>query len=215
MLGTPDRVQQVVRRTTASSVDYVPVVCGLDASTCSRDTLTQIKNWFNECSRDHECHGLETGHNKNWRGSTNVWTREKEWRQPDEKETREPNADQATGVSKAMHGELPARLIHVGASDDQRDLFIQNVVPDNCRVPYVTLSHCWGSPEGPCPLMLTSGNASKLSHGIPFNDLPKTFADTVEVIRELGVKYLWIDSLCINQSPTQDWRTKPAKIEGI
>ncbi|KAK3172638.1 hypothetical protein OEA41_005962 [Lepraria neglecta] len=165
--------------------------------------------------RGHECHGLETGHNRNWRGSENVWTREKEWRQPDEKETREPNADQATGVSKAMHGELPARLTNVGASDDQLDPFIQTFVPEDRRVLYVTLSHCWGSPEGPCPLMLTSGNASKLSHGILFTDLPKTFADAVEATRELGIKHLWIGSLCINQSSMQDWRTESAKMGGI
>ena len=114
-----------------------------------------------------------------------------------------------------MHGELPARLINVGALDDQRDRFIQNPVPEDRRVPYITLSHCWGSPEGPCPLMLTSGNASKLSHGTPFPDLPKTFADAVEVTRELGIKHLWIDSLCINQSSMQDWRTESAKMGGI
>jgi Heterokaryon incompatibility protein (HET) len=35
--------------------------------------------------------------------------------------------------------------------------------------------------------------------------LPKTIRDAVEVTRELGVPYLWVDSLCILQDDESDW----------
>jgi hypothetical protein len=33
--------------------------------------------------------------------------------------------------------------------------------------------------------------------GIPMTSLPRTFQDTVIVAQNLGIAYLWIDSLCI------------------
>ncbi|KAF2140095.1 uncharacterized protein K452DRAFT_289491 [Aplosporella prunicola CBS 121167] len=34
---------------------------------------------------------------------------------------------------------------------------------------------------------------------IPWNQLPKTYQDAVTVVRELNVRYILIDSLCILQ----------------
>jgi hypothetical protein len=44
-----------------------------------------------------------------------------------------------------------------------------------------------------------------LFRGIFVEELPKTFRDAVIVCRRLGVRYLWIDSLCIMQDRTSDW----------
>lgn len=41
------------------------------------------------------------------------------------------------------------------------------------------------------------------------NELPKTLADAIEVTRQLGYQYLWIDSLCIIQDDEED---KPREI---
>jgi hypothetical protein len=40
---------------------------------------------------------------------------------------------------------------------------------------------------------------------IPNNRLPKTFADAFKVVRSLGIRYIWIDSLCIIQHNEEDW----------
>jgi Heterokaryon incompatibility protein (HET) len=40
--------------------------------------------------------------------------------------------------------------------------------------------------------------------------LPKTFQDALEVTRYFGVRYLWIDSLCILQDSQDDWRRESA-----
>ncbi|KAL8879771.1 MAG: hypothetical protein Q9198_002681 [Flavoplaca austrocitrina] len=42
-------------------------------------------------------------------------------------------------------------------------------------------------------------------NGIVINDLPLTFQDAVNITRNLGYQYLWIDSLCIIQDDPDDW----------
>jgi hypothetical protein len=43
-------------------------------------------------------------------------------------------------------------------------------------------------------------------------ELPKTFRDAVYITRGLGIRYLWIDSLCIIQGNAQDWQTESANM---
>lgn len=40
--------------------------------------------------------------------------------------------------------------------------------------------------------------------------LSKTFLDAIEVTRSLGLRFLWIDSLCIIQDSIEDWATQSA-----
>lgn len=78
---------------------------------------------------------------------------------------------------------------------------------------YVTLSHCWGS-TGPT-LTATKANQQQLSSAIDFDGLPPLFQDAVTISRKLGVRYLWIDSLCIIQDSPQDWQSESAKMSSI
>lgn len=41
--------------------------------------------------------------------------------------------------------------------------------------------------------------------GMPLKEMPQTFIDAVKITRRLGLKYLWIDSLCICQDDPGDW----------
>lgn len=45
--------------------------------------------------------------------------------------------------------------------------------------------------------------------------MPSTFQDAVTITRTLGLKYLWIDSLCIIQDDDSDWETQSAKMAQI
>jgi len=49
--------------------------------------------------------------------------------------------------------------------------------------------------------------ASKECPVFQSSELPETFRDAVQVTRELGIRYLWIDSLCIIQDKhdCRDW----------
>lgn len=78
--------------------------------------------------------------------------------------------------------------------------------------PYMTLSHCRGDTD--C-LKLTTENYLWFTESIDMNFLPRLYQDALEVACYFGVKYLWIDSLCIIQDGGnhQDWR-REAKLMG-
>lgn len=77
---------------------------------------------------------------------------------------------------------------------------------------YVALSHCWGSAT---PLMATKSTWGKISINIPFDDPPPLFQDAVIITRQLGLRYLWIDYLCIIQDSLRDWETEATKMATI
>jgi hypothetical protein len=80
----------------------------------------------------------------------------------------------------------------------------------NCR--YACLSHCWGGSQ---PVKLLTTNLESMKSGIKFDDLPKTFQDAIRTARELGLNFLWIDSLCIIQNDFEDWRLEAAAMADI
>ncbi|KAK7224891.1 hypothetical protein V2G26_012894 [Clonostachys chloroleuca] len=48
-----------------------------------------------------------------------------------------------------------------------------------------------------------------------WDGLPKTFRDAVEVTRELGKQFLWIDALCIVQGPGGEWESEASGMEHV
>lgn len=74
----------------------------------------------------------------------------------------------------------------------------------------MTLSHCWGSAKF---LKLEAGNFKRFEAGVELTALSKTFQDAISVARSLGVRYLWIDALCIIQGPTlEDWAIEASRM---
>jgi len=64
-------------------------------------------------------------------------------------------------------------------------------------------------------LTATKSNWKKLATNVPFDTLPPLFQDAIIVTRQLGMRYIWIDSLCIIQDSVRDWETESAKMGGI
>jgi hypothetical protein len=62
------------------------------------------------------------------------------------------------------------------------------------RKRYATLSYFWGRKGH-----FTTTRATLLQRleKIPKEDLPQTFQDSVALTRSLGLRYLWIDAICI------------------
>ncbi|KAF2026908.1 HET-domain-containing protein, partial [Setomelanomma holmii] len=85
--------------------------------------------------------------------------------------------------------------------------------------PYVALSHCWGQPikKEQKTFCTTQDNIGGRLEGFSVLELPKTFQDAVTVTRELGVLYLWIDSLCIIQEEDDkaDWDRESRRMESV
>ncbi|CAN9380291.1 unnamed protein product [Alternaria sp. RS040] len=51
--------------------------------------------------------------------------------------------------------------------------------------------------------------------GIDVHTLPRTLADAVHVSRAFGLRYLWIDALCIIQDDVQDWMDQIPRMSSI
>jgi hypothetical protein len=117
---------------------------------------------------------------------------------------------------------LPTRVLYVGDPKDP------DYNPDSvCLVwgakagsqEYVALSHCWGnlSEEKREAYCTTQDNIDRRGGGFSVSELPETFQDAVKVTRELGILYLWIDSLCIIQygDGGKDWRSESGQMESV
>lgn len=74
---------------------------------------------------------------------------------------------------------------------------------------YTTLSHRWADST---TVRLDEGNLSKFRHTIPIDQLPILFKDAMHMTYELGIKYIWIDCLCILQGSKEDWEREAARM---
>jgi len=77
---------------------------------------------------------------------------------------------------------------------------------------YLTLSHRWSTQN---LFTLKTSNIKELNQEIPLRLLSKTFRDVVDITRKLGIRYLWVDSLCIIQDSLQDWRSESARMGDV
>ncbi|KAI1169647.1 heterokaryon incompatibility protein-domain-containing protein [Nemania sp. FL0916] len=108
---------------------------------------------------------------------------------------------------------LPHRVLDVGSLSSTISNSQTIKILENCRVPgqkYIALSYCWG---GHLPFKTTLSNISTLTTvGVPFSSLPRVFLDAIIVALKLGIRYLWIDSLCIIQDSKPDWEREASKM---
>jgi hypothetical protein len=54
-------------------------------------------------------------------------------------------------------------------------------------------------------IKLTRETMDQFKGGIAFEELPKLYQETIGICRDLGIRYCWIDSLCIIQGDPDDW----------
>lgn len=102
----------------------------------------------------------------------------------------------------------PKRLLDVGRASSP----IRLVDTQGRNFQYTALSYCWGTDQ---LFTATKSNWPKLAHNIPFNDLPPLYQDAIIITRQLGLRYIWIDSLCIIQDSLRDWETESSKMSSI
>ncbi|KAH7080586.1 heterokaryon incompatibility protein-domain-containing protein [Paraphoma chrysanthemicola] len=107
---------------------------------------------------------------------------------------------------------LPSRVLELYGGHPGLSLKLVDGRPKKGR--YLALSHCWGSIKNR-PLRTTRPNIEKHKLQISLSDLPKTFQDFVEFAQGLGVKYIWIDSLCIIQDDREDWHSEAERMGDV
>ncbi|PMD37732.1 HET-domain-containing protein, partial [Hyaloscypha variabilis F] len=77
---------------------------------------------------------------------------------------------------------------------------------------YVTLSYCWGTKNDHGHLLREETEAQFLQALPP---LPRTIQDAVDVCRRIGIRYLWVDAICIIQGrggSSSDWEKESARV---
>lgn len=104
---------------------------------------------------------------------------------------------------------LPTRVLDLSMDSSQDIKLMETKGRQGC---YATLSHCWGSFR---PLITDSSNYRTHQDKIPFSRLPQLFQDVVIATRRLGMRYLWIDCLCIVQDDRHDWELEVARMDRI
>ncbi|KAF5669951.1 heterokaryon incompatibility domain-containing protein [Fusarium heterosporum] len=77
---------------------------------------------------------------------------------------------------------------------------------------YATLSYSWGPTQ---PLTTTQSNLNSLLEKISVDSLPKTFHNAIDTVWELGLRYIWIDSLCIIQDDLNDWKREASRMKDV
>jgi hypothetical protein len=79
---------------------------------------------------------------------------------------------------------------------------------------YIALSHRWTSETELCCTTTENIDARRERNADWLQTLPKTFLDALDFARRLGVKYVWVDSLCIIQHGDNgdDWRQESVKM---
>ncbi|KAF4807427.1 hypothetical protein CGCSCA5_v013425 [Colletotrichum siamense] len=99
---------------------------------------------------------------------------------------------------------LPTRLIDVGNRNaplaqlvETKDLLSIKPKPE-----YLALSYCWGQSNEPAKITRTNFQARK--QRLEEWNFPKTIRDAIHLTRLMGIRYLWVDAVCIIQPSSQD-----------
>lgn len=90
---------------------------------------------------------------------------------------------------------LPTRVLDVGLLGDLQ-IKLHKSGPQQ-HDDYIALSYCWGGSQ---KCQTTTNTVDEHYNGIMLQDLSLSIQDAVEVTRQLGFQYLWVDALCIIQN---------------
>ncbi|KAF9456486.1 heterokaryon incompatibility protein-domain-containing protein, partial [Collybia nuda] len=97
---------------------------------------------------------------------------------------------------KAEETYLPTRVID--CSDPSKPRLVET--HRQIKAHYCALSYVWGGEQN--QKTTTTNVSTYLREGLP--TLPQTIADAVLATHKLGIRYLWVDALCIIQDSNED-----------
>jgi hypothetical protein len=114
-------------------------------------------------------------------------------------------------------GFWPTRVVDVGGRDNELSTIRILETESPADAGYIALSHCWGKPtnEEKKRYCTTLENYKDRLNGFNIHNLPRTFQDVIKVVRALGLRFLWIDAICIIQEDEGDWDKQSAKMKDV
>ncbi|KAE9379603.1 HET-domain-containing protein, partial [Stipitochalara longipes BDJ] len=94
---------------------------------------------------------------------------------------------------------LPSRVVDLGEGKDSPIRL--HINQNGSRAQYAALSYCWGGDQ---PYKTTLLNLNTYTQELDAKVFPKTLSDAIRVCRAIGMRYIWIDALCIIQDDPED-----------
>lgn len=107
----------------------------------------------------------------------------------------------------------PTRLVHIDPKDpDGKTLRLVDTSGHRPTTRYICLSYCWGTESH---LVTTQDNLKAHLECIPWSNLSRCHQDCMKVARELGIRYVWVDALCIVQRDLADLAYHSQRMQSI
>jgi hypothetical protein len=119
---------------------------------------------------------------------------------------RDTHEDCRRSVTSRRLVNLPKRLIDVATHDtkvlvlDCQAWIAAGLASRRRLQRYCTLSYSWGAQSHTCVLRQPFPQTLQ----VPIKNMPRTFHDAISVTKRLGLRYLWIDALCIVQGDERE-----------
>lgn len=105
---------------------------------------------------------------------------------------------------------LPKRLIDCGIDGNQIPRLVEITDQEG---PFVAMSHIWCGDVG--RTTLTKSNLESLTRGIRPSEMQGHEYAALEITRSLGIRYLWIEALCVCQDDPEEYRDTILRIPDI
>jgi hypothetical protein len=163
----------------------------LGTKTASVESFTQVKTWLHACNSGHAEH------------SECSYIAECQMRR------RKDQQDQHF---------VPTRLLDLEPAEPAMIRLVDTHTTQLIQGPYATLSHKWGKIKDEERFQLTKDTKDDLYSGFQIDSIRpqgKTFQEAIEVTQRLGIRYLWIDSLCISQGDKEEWLREGATMDQV
>ncbi|KAK4228679.1 heterokaryon incompatibility protein 6 [Podospora fimiseda] len=112
---------------------------------------------------------------------------------------RDCNERHGNACRPSTQGRLPSRVIDVSGGETLTLCETDGSVSSDLK--YAALSYCWGGHQ---EFQTATESLSNRRGGFSVTDLPQTIQDAVKITQEIGIQYIWVDSLCIIQDDPND-----------
>lgn len=119
--------------------------------------------------------------------------------------------DEEHACSSRKDSWLPRRVLDIQRDTSGETAYLTEPASDDQGL-YACLSYCWGQGAN---FVTTKATLDSHIAGVRISELPKTCQDAVHVARSCGVRYLWIDAICILQDDQQDWELESARMDDV
>jgi Heterokaryon incompatibility protein (HET) len=114
-------------------------------------------------------------------------------------------------MCKPLGRYMPKRLIDVGSLGGRHPRLVMSEDLGNQGIRYATLSYCWGNTN----FCTTKENENSHKRELPFQLIPRTLQDALNLTRSLDLQFLWIDALCIVQDDYLEWEIEASRMQDI